>query len=403
MNNNLLKEFEALKAKGLSLNLSRGRPCKEQLDLTLPMMDLLNSSSDYSDGHGVDCRAYGVLDGIEDAKQLMAEIIGVREEDVMIFGNSSLQIMYDCMINGMLYGVAGEKPWKDLEEVKWLCPVPGYDRHFAMCEHLGIKMVNIPMNENGPDMDLVEKYVQDPSVKGIWCVPIYSNPSGITYSDEVVLRFAKLKPASKDFRIYWDEAYCVHHIYEEKQAHLLELLNLAKEYGNEDLVYIFASTNKVVFAGSGLAAFAASPANLKEMRNNLQYSTIGFDKMNQLLQVRFLKNLDGVKEHMRKHAAIIRPKFDYIHSRLQEVKDLCSFNAPLGGYFISIYVPGKVEQIIARCKEAGLQLTAAGSAYPYHNDPENAHIRLAPTCITMDELKTAMDILILSIRIECEK
>ncbi len=396
----LLKQFKELKSRNLSLDMSRGKPSKAQLDLSMDMMDVLNSHSSLSDTYGVDSRNYGGLTGLEECKELLAELSEVNKEDIIIFGNSSLNVMYECISDAFLYGICGSTPWSKLEKIKWLCPVPGYDRHFAICEHLGIEMINIPLNEDGPDMDMIEEYIKDPCVKGIWCVPKYSNPTGTTYSNEVVERFAKLKPEAKDFRIYWDNAYSVHHLYEDKQDHIPEILSLAKKYNNEDIVYKFISTSKISFPGSGIAALAASSNNLKDIKKHLEIKTIGYDKVNQLRHVRYFKDLDGIKSQMKKHADILRPKFEYILSSLEEVKDLCSFTKPHGGYFISLYVPNKAKEVISRCKEAGLKLTDAGCAYPYHNDPSNSHIRLAPSYMEMDELKEAMKILLLAIKIE---
>lgn len=403
MNERLLKEFENIKNEHLSLDMTRGKPSTEQLDLSMPMMDVINSHADLSDSYGVDSRNYGKLDGLDECKEFLADITGTNKDNIIIFGNSSLNVMYDCVADSMLYGINGSTPWSKLGKVKWLCPIPGYDRHFAICEHLGIEMINIPLHEDGPDMDLIEELIKDPLVKGIWCVPQYSNPSGTTYSNEIVDRFAKLKPDAKDFRIYWDNAYSFHHLYEDKQEHIPNILSLAKKYHNEDIVYEFVSTSKISFPGSGIAALIASNNNLKSVKEHLQIKTISYDKVNQLRHVRFFKDLSGVKEQMKKHANILRPKFEYVEKRLEEVKDYCYYSKPLGGYFISLYVKNKAKEIISKCKEAGLRLTDAGCAYPYHNDPTNSHIRLAPSYMSKEELVKAMDILVLVIKIECEK
>lgn len=397
----LVKKYNEYKKMNLHIDMTRGRPSKEQLDLSTPMFDVVSSNSDYTSEEGVDCRNYGCLTGLKECKDLFASILEVPADNIIIFGNSSLNIMYECLADAFLYGVCGSTPWSKLEKVKWLCPVPGYDRHFAICEHLGIEMINVPTNENGPDMDIVEELIKDPLVKGIWCVPKYSNPTGITYSSEVVNRFAKLKPASKDFRVFWDNAYAVHHLYKDKQDFLLDFFSKAKKYHNEDIVYIFSSTSKISFPGGGIAALAASIKNLKDLENHLKYKTIGFDKINQLRHARFFKNIDGIKKQMAKHAEILRPKFELIEDVLEkEAKGLATWTKPNGGYFISLFVNNKAKEIIERCKECGVILTEAGCAYPYHSDPNNSHIRLAPSCLSIKELEKAMDIILLTIKIE---
>ena len=397
----LVKKYNEYKKMNLHIDMTRGRPSKEQLDLSTPMFDVVSSNSDYTSEEGVDCRNYGCLTGLKECKDLFASILEVPADNIIIFGNSSLNIMYECLVDAFLYGVCGSTPWSKLEKVKWLSPVPGYDRHFAICEHLGIEMINVPMNENGPDMDIVEELIKDPLVKGIWCVPKYSNPTGITYSSEVVNRFAKLKPASKDFRVFWDNAYAVHHLYKDKQDFLLELLSKAKKYHNEDIVYIFSSTSKISFPGGGIAALAASNNNLSDIEKKLKFKTIGFDKINQLRHARFFKNIDGIKKQMAKHAEILRPKFELIEDILEkEAKGLATWTKPNGGYFISLFANNKAKEIIERCKECGVILTEAGCAYPYHSDPNNSHIRLAPSCLSIKELEKAMDIILLAIKIE---
>ena len=311
--------------------------------------------------------------------------------------------MHECISNAFLYGILGETPWKQ-GEVAWLCPVPGYDRHFKMLEALGIKMINIPFKDDGPDMDLIEKYVEDSSVKGIWCIPYYSNPIGITYSDEVVRRFANLKPKAKDFRIYWDAAYAVHNLYEDKKAHLLNILEECEKAGNPDLVYMFGSTSKMTFAGAGVTAIASSDANIAFLKEKMSFTTIGPDKVNQLRHARFFKDRAFIEEHMKKHAEILRPKFELVERILaQELTGIASWTKPLGGYFITLKVPGFAKQVIARCKEAGVALTEAGAAFPYHKDPENAFIRIAPTYPSLEELELAIKILCLSVQIEIQQ
>ena len=398
----LLKEYKRYQAMNLNLNMARGKPCKEQLDLSMPMMDVLNSEADMRCEDGIDCRNYGVLGGIPECKKLLGDIIEVKPENILIFGNSSLSIMYECVSRAMTHGVLGSTPWMKLDKpVKWLCPVPGYDRHFAITEYFGIQMINIPMNNEGPDMDLVEELIKDPYVKGIWCVPKYSNPDGTTYSEAVVKRFAHLKPAAKDFRIYWDNAYSVHHLYDDKQDFLLEILDECNKAGNPDLVYKFTSTSKISFPGSGIAAVAASDANIKEIKSQMGIQTIGYDKVNQLRHVRFFKNLEGVHEQMRKHADILRPKFELVESILQsELEDIANWNKPHGGYFISLKVNGCAKEVIKRCKECGVILTEAGCAFPYHYDPNNSIIRIAPSFPSLKELEIATRTLCLCVKIE---
>ena len=396
--------FEEIKAKGLSLDMSRGKPAADQLNLSMGMMDVLNSSEELTCANGVDCRNYGGLDGIDEAKQLLADMMEVPKDNVIIFGNSSLNVMYDTVARAMTHGVMGSTPWCKLDKVKFLCPVPGYDRHFAITEHFGIEMINIPMTSEGPDMDLVEELVNnDPAVKGIWCVPKYSNPQGITYSDETVFRFANLKPAAEDFRIFWDNAYCVHHLYEDKQDYLLEILMECKKAGNPDMVYKFSSTSKISFPGSGIAAMAASDANLKDIRNMMKVQTIGHDQVNQLRHVRFFKDMPGMYEHMRKHAAILRPKFEKVEDVLEkEIGELGigTWTKPLGGYFISFdSMDGCAKAIVAKAKEAGLIMTGAGATFPYGKDPKDSNIRIAPSFPTVEELAQASEIFVLSVKL----
>ncbi|HJA12105.1 MAG TPA: aminotransferase [Candidatus Mediterraneibacter merdipullorum] len=396
--------YTEIKAKGLKLDMSRGKPSAEQLNLSMGMMDVLNSSADLTCEDGVDCRNYGGLDGIREAKQLLADMMEVPRDNVIIFGNSSLNVMYDTVARAMTHGVLGSTPWCKLDRVKFLCPVPGYDRHFGVTEHFGIEMINIPMTPTGPDMDLVEKYVnEDPEVKGIWCVPKYSNPQGITYSDETVFRFANLKPAAEDFRIYWDNAYCVHHLYEDKQDYLIEILSECKKAGNPDMVYKFASTSKISFPGSGIAALAASEANLNEIRSMMQMQTIGHDKVNQLRHVRFFKDIHGIVEHMKKHADILRPKFEAVIDVLERELGglgIGSWVKPLGGYFISFdAMDGCAKAIVAKAKEAGVVMTGAGATYPYGKDPHDSNIRIAPSYPTPDELQMAAEIFVLSVKL----
>ena len=396
----LNKQYFSYKEMNLNLNMARGKPCKEQLDLSMPMMDVLNSNADLNCEDGIDCRNYGVLGGIEECKKLLGDIIEVNPKNILIFGNSSLSIMYECISRAMTHGILGSTPWMKLDKpVRWLCPVPGYDRHFAITEYFGIEMINVPMTQKGPDMDVVEELIKDPYVKGIWCVPKYSNPDGTTYSEAVVKRFARLKPAASDFRIYWDNAYSVHHLYDDKQDFLLEILNECQKAGNPDLVYKFTSTSKISFPGSGIAAVAASDANIKEIKSQMGIQTIGFDKVNQLRHVRFFKNLDGVKAQMRKHAAILRPKFELVEKILEEeLTGVATWNKPNGGYFITLNVSGHAREVIQMCKECGVMLTEAGCAFPYHKDPNNSVIRIAPSYPSLKELELATKILCLCIK-----
>ena len=390
-----LERFNYLKSLHLNIDMSRGKPSKEQLDLSLPMMDVLTSKSDYV-SNDIDTRNYGSLEGIKEARKLMGDVLGVNEENVMIFGNSSLKVMYDLISKSFTHGVNGEKPWSKLDIVKWICSVPGYDRHFAICERFGIEMINVPLNEFGPDMDKVEELVKDENVKGIWCVPKHSNPSGITYSDEVIKRLANLKPKAKDFRIYYDNAYAIHDFDEEVK--LLNIFDEAKKVGNEDIVYMFTSTSKVSFPGSGIAAFAGSVNNINDIKEALKYQIISYDKINQLRHARYFKDLDGLKAHIKRHSQILKPKFEIVEEYLSKyVKGLARWNNPTGGYFFCLEVPNKAKEVISLCKECGVTLTEAGATHPYHKDLTNSYIRLAPSYLSIDELKMAMEVICLSI------
>ena len=400
----LNKQYEEAKAKGLKLDMSRGKPSPSQLDMERDFLEVIKSDTNLKTSSGVDCRNYGLLDGIPEAKKLMADMIGVSEDMIIVFGNSSLNIMYDTVARSMLFGVLGSTPWCKLDKVKFLCPVPGYDRHFAITEQFGIEMINIPMTCDGPDMDLVEKYVsEDPAVKGIWCVPKYSNPQGYTYSDETVRRFASLKPAAEDFRIYWDNAYAIHDLYEGRSDQLLEILGECEKMGNADMVYEFVSTSKVTFPGSGISALASSKANLDSIKNTMTIQTIGPDKLNQLRHVLYFKDIDGMKAHMMKHAAIMRPKFEAIEEVLMRELDgleVGSWTKPNGGYFISFEaMEGCAKEIVSKCKEAGVVLTGAGATYPYKNDPKDSNIRIAPTFPSEEELSIATDLFVLCVKL----
>ena len=397
-------EFAKIKEMGLNLDMSRGKPGSDQLDLAMPMLDVLTSKEVIQSENGTDLRNYGIVDGIPEAKKLVADMVGVKPEQVIVYGNSSLNIMYDQVARAEMFGICGNTPWSKLEKVKFLCPVPGYDRHFAITEDFGIEMINIPMTADGPDMDMVEQYVNnDEAVKGIWCIPKYSNPEGVVYSDETVKRFAALKPAAKDFRIFWDNAYAVHHLYEDQQAEILNILELCEQAGNPDMVFEFCSTSKVSFPGAGIAAIATSEANIADIKKRLTIQTIGHDKINQLRHVKYFKDMNGVKEHMMKHAAIIRPKFEMLDELLtREVaaRGIGSWMKPLGGYFISFNaLEGCAKEIVAKCKEAGVILTAAGAPFPYGKDPKDSVIRIAPTYPTLAELEEAVQVFTTVVRL----
>ena len=404
LNEELETKYQEAKALNLALDMSRGKPASAQLDLSMPMMSILDESSVLKTETGMDCRNYGILDGIPEAKQLMADMVGAKPENVIVYGNSSLNIMYDTIARSMIHGVCGNTPWCKLDKVKFLCPVPGYDRHFAITESFGIEMINIPMTEDGPDMDLVEKYVnEDETVKGIWCVPKYSNPQGISYSDETVRRFAGLKPAAKDFRIFWDNAYCVHHIYTDKKDDILNILEECVKAGNPDMVYQFASTSKVTFPGSGIAALSASEANLADVKKHMTLQTIGHDKINQLRHVKFLKDAAGIEVHMQKQADVIRPKFEAVLNVLEtELGGLgiAQWTNPNGGYFISFEtLEGCAKEVVGKCKEAGVVMTGAGATFPYGKDPKDSNIRIAPTLPTPEELAKAADLFVLCVKL----
>lgn len=400
----LLEEFEAAKAQNLSLNMARGKPGKAQLELAMPMLDVLNSTTDMNTILGNDTRNYGDLDGIGECRRLIASMMEVQKDNVIVCGNSSLNIMYDTVARSMMFGVNGSTPWCKLEKVKFLCPVPGYDRHFKITEQFGIEMINIPLSETGPDMDLVEQYVNnDPTVKGIWCVPKYSNPTGISYSDETVIRFANLKPAAEDFRIYWDNAYCIHHLYDDKHDTILNILTECEKAGNPDMVYIFSSTSKISFPGSGVSAIASSIKNIQEILKIMTVQTIGHDKINQLRHVRFFKDIEGLNAHMKKHSDILRPKFEAVLDTLQtELGDLDigTWIAPRGGYFISFdSMPGCAKKIVAMCKELGVVLTGAGATYPYGKDPQDSNIRIAPSFPSPEEMAMASKVFVLCVKL----
>ena len=400
----LNKEYAEAKAKGLALDMSRGKPSAKPLDVSLGLLDTINSSSDLKTLDGTDCRNYGVLDGIPEAKKLMADMMGTTPDHVIVYGNASLNIMFDQISRAYTHGILGNTPWCKLDKVKFLCPVPGYDRHFAITERFGIEMINIPMSESGPDMGMVEEYVSnDASVKGIWCVPKYSNPQGYTYSEETVKRMAALKPAAEDFRIFWDNAYVIHDLYDDNKDEIADIISECEKAGNPDMVFEFASTSKVSFPGSGIAALATSANNIADIKKQLTIQTIGHDKLNQLRHVRFFKDINGLKEHMRKHAEFMRPKFEAVESVLEEELGglgIGSWTEPKGGYFISFEaMDGCAKAIVAKCKEAGVKLTGAGATFPYGKDPKDSNIRIAPSFPTPDEMKQAADLFVLCVKL----
>ena len=401
----LTAEFEDIKSRGASMDMSRGKPGEDQLALSMGLLDALDSSSDMK-SQGTDTRNYGQMDGLPEMKKLLAGMVETDPENVIIYGNASLNIMFDTVSRSMTHGVMGSTPWCRLDRVKFLGPVPGYDRHFSITEYFGIEMIPVEMTENGPDMDMVEKLVEgDEMVKGMWCVPKYSNPQGYTYSEETVKRLAAMKPKAVDFRIYWDNAYAVHHLYgeEERQDWLPDILALCKEAGNPDMVYEFVSTSKVTFPGAGVCMAAASEANRKEFLRHLQIQTIGHDKVNQLRHVRFLKDMDGVREHMKKQGELTLTRFEAVWKLLESELGglgIGTWTYPRGGYFISFEaMEGCAKKIVAKAKEAGLTLTPAGSSFPYKKDPKDSNIRIAPTYPSVEELKLAGRVFVLSVKL----
>ncbi|MEG1849405.1 MAG: aminotransferase class I/II-fold pyridoxal phosphate-dependent enzyme [Oscillospiraceae bacterium] len=399
----LEKAYAGYQAKGLKLNMARGKPGAEQLAISMPMLDTLNSKSNCKSEAGVDCRNYGELTGIAEARALFGEYMGIPAEQTLVMGSASLTFMYDCVARAMLTGVLGsEKPWGKYEKVKFLCPVPGYDRHFTICEFLGIEMINIPLTEWGPDVELIQKLVaEDDSIKGMWCVPKYTNPLGGVYSDEAVRALANLKPKAKDFRIFWDNAYAMHYIY--RDVPLLNIIDECAKAGNPDRVYVFGSTSKITFPGAGVAFFGASKANVDFTVKQLNAQAISWDKLNMLRHVRYFKNLDGIRAQMELHAQVLRPKFDAVldalDSELTE-RGVGRWVKPEGGYFVTyIAESGCATRIVGLCKQAGVVLTEAGATHPYHKDPDDAYIRIAPSFPSPAELANAMEIFCLSARL----
>lgn len=397
-----IKRLNEYTKRGMSLDLSRGKPSGEQLELSLKMLDVLDHRSILDSENGMDCRNYGGLDGIPEAKRLLAHIMGTHSANTIVGGNSSLTLMFQVISHGMTDGICGGTPWQEVKGRKFLCPVPGYDRHFAITEHFGFELVPVKMNEDGPDMDKVEELVKDEKVKGIWCVPKYQNPTGIVFGDEVVRRFANLKPAADDFRIFWDNAYCVHS-FDGECAAIPDIIEECRKAGNADLVYEFCSTSKITFPGAGISAVASSPANLIDLRSFLKYATIGPDKLNQLQHARFFKSSTGLRSHMKKHAAILKPKFNAVFETLdKEFGDtgIVDWTKPTGGYFLSFNtLPGCASKVVKMCADCGVKFTPAGSTYPHGIDPEDKNIRLAPSFATVEEITKAITILSLCTKI----
>ncbi len=398
----VMHEYQKFKSLGLKLDMSRGKPSKEQVNLSMDMLDVINSKSDCISQDGIDCRNYGILEGLREIRKLFSDMMGVNEDDIIIGGNSSLNMMFDVISCFMTHEISGEKPWLKQEKIKFLCPSPGYDRHFAICEYFGMELIPIKMNSDGPDMNKVENLVEnDITVKGIWCVPKYSNPQGIVYSDEVIKRLSSLKPKAKDFRIFWDNAYCVHDL--EESVEILNIMDECVKNGNEELPILFSSTSKITFPGAGISALACRGNNMDILKKRFSMQTIGYDKINQLRHIRYLKNLDNLKLHMLKHRNILKPKFELVISKLRkefEENEIIKWDTPKGGYFVSVYVMnGCAKEVVRLCKEAGVIITNAGATYPYGKDPFDSNIRLAPSYPDIKELDKAMDLFMICVKL----
>lgn len=390
------EKYEKFKSMNFNLDMSRGKPCSEQLDLSNELLSIVKKPSDCISKSNIDCRNYGANDGIEEIKEFISSVTGIEKENFIVGGNSSLSMMFDTISCFMIHGAGGEKPWAKQEKIKFLCPAPGYDRHFSMCEYFGIEMITVPMTPQGPDMEIVEKLItEDSSIKGMWCVPKYSNPEGIVYSDETVKRLANLKPAAKDFRLFWDNAYFVHDL-TENPPKLLDIFSECKKAGNEELPIIFYSTSKITFAGAGIAFLACGKENLAKLKKNYSFKTVGFNKLNQIRHVKFLKDKETLKKHMEKQKSIIWPKFEKVLSILKEnfgENEILTWNKPKGGYFVSVNtISGCAKEVVKLCREAGLKLTDAGATFPYKKDPFDRNIRLAPTYPPLEELEKAMNL-----------
>ena len=401
--NGLKERYKAFQSRNLNIDMTRGKPCPEQLDLALDMLDCVKSS-DYLTADGTDSRNYGGLDGIPEAKELFSQLLEVEPDEIIIGGNASLNLMHDTILRAMIFGVVdSDTGWGKLPKVKFLCPSPGYDRHFAICEFLGIEMINIEMTPEGPDVDEIEQLVkEDDSIKGMWCVPKYSNPSGEVYTDDVVERLAAMKTRASDFRLFWDNAYVVHHLVDNPKK-LKNILTACKKAGNPERPFIFGSTSKITFAGAGLAMTAASEKNVEFIKQQIFYQTIGPDKLNQLRHVRFLKDMDGIENHMKKHAAILKPKFDAVATILKkelEGKGVAEWSRPEGGYFVSINaLDGCAKKVVELAGEVGVKLTPAGATYPYNNDPRDRNVRIAPSFPSPAEISVAMEVVAVCIQL----
>lgn len=396
------KKYNEFKSKNITLNMARGKPCTNQLDLSTPMLSCLKNSSDLISNDNIDCRNYGNMDGIPEIKELISNVTSIKKENFIVGGNSSLSMMFDTISCFMIHGVQGGTPWLKQNKIKFLCPSPGYDRHFAMCEYFGMELITIPMTKTGPDMDMVESLVlNDSTIKGMWCVPKYSNPQGITYSPETVKRIANLKPSAKDFRIFWDNAYFVHDLEEDEE--LLNIMDECEKAGNPELPILFFSTSKITFAGSGIAFMACANGNLKQLKKNYSFKTVGFDKINQMRHVKFLKSPENLLNHMKKQSEILKPKFkaviDILEEEFKNHKEMLQWEKPKGGYFISVNTStGCAKEVVSLCKEAGVILTNAGATFPYGVDPLDRNIRIAPTYPSLNELKSAMRLFCLVVK-----